>query len=340
MESAPLASRLTGKVVGKWFVKEKRIKDAIDNSGAFSSGYTVENDAGDLAFMKSFNYVYAFKIAGGSADALKFMLDNYTYERDLLEFCSEHKMRRIVTAIDSGEYMEPGELIPVPYLVFELAQGNLPKYQEMKHPDLFWKLKAFHGALVGLSQLHKAKIAHQDIKPSNILIFGNEVSKIADLGCATQIGNESEWNGGDQRYLPVELHYRYISPDWETRRFGADFFMIGGLLTYLLVGLNFLAIMMGKVPHDLQPFKFGGSFEQAKSYLLKAYYEAIEEIEEIIHPGIKDEVVEILKEMVNPIPENRGNSQSLTIVKHRQFSLEKYISIVDRISKKVFWGKI
>ena len=34
-------------------------------------------------------------------------------------------MTRVVTAIDSGEFKEPNETIPVPYLVFEIASGNL-----------------------------------------------------------------------------------------------------------------------------------------------------------------------------------------------------------------------
>ena len=340
MSDVALASRLRGKKIGHWYVREKRLKDGVDNSGAFSSGYMVENEDGKIAFMKSFNYVYAFQIAGQSADALKFMIDNYTYERDLLEFCSDYNMRRVVTAIDSGEYTEPGEMIPVPYLVFEMAEGNLPKYQELKHPNLTWKLKSFHGALVGLSQLHKAQIAHQDLKPSNILIFGNEVSKIGDLGCATQLDNESMWKAGDLRYAPIELHYKYISSDWETRRFGADFFMMGGLLTYLMTDSNFLSLMSAKIPDDFKPRYFGGKFEQVKTYLMKAYYETLSEIEKVLHPGIRLEVIEIIKEMAHPLPEKRGNPQNFDIIRHKQFSLEKYISIADRISKKASWGRI
>ena len=151
------------------------------------------------------------------------MTENFTYERDLLKFCSEHNMKRIVTAIDSGEYREPETIIPVPYLVFELAQGNLKNFRPIKNPDLAWKLRVFHGILVGLRQLHNHSIVHQDIKPSNILIFGKDVSKISDLGSATKFDLESNWNKmehvGDLRYSPIELLYNYFSTDWDTRRF-------------------------------------------------------------------------------------------------------------------------
>jgi serine/threonine protein kinase len=159
------------------------------------------------------------------------MTENFTYERDLLQFCSENRMRRVVTAIDSGEYSEPTEILPVPYLVFEIAQGSLKTHAAMSNPELAWKLRAFHGVLVGLSQLHKHKIVHQDVKPSNILIFGESFSKVSDLGSATQLNNESKhWTNpdhcGDYRYAPIELLYGYFSPDWNVRRYGADLFMV------------------------------------------------------------------------------------------------------------------
>lgn len=150
MNDAPLASRLLGKTVGRWIVIEKRKKVEGDNSGFWSTCYTVKDETGQVAFLKAYNYSYAFLQASASADVLRFMTENFTYERDLLQFCREQKMRRVVTAIDSGEYREVGAILPVPYLVFEIAQGSLKTHQAMTNPDLAWKLKAFHGAMVGL----------------------------------------------------------------------------------------------------------------------------------------------------------------------------------------------
>ena len=283
MESGPLASRLVGKKIGRWLVISKRNKDKKDNSGFFSTCYEVKDDEGNIAFLKAYNYQYAFGAAAGSADRLKDMTENFTYERDLLRFCKEHKMRRVVTAIDSGEYSEENEIIPVPYLVFEVAQGSLKTYNFVNNPDLAWKLLAFHGALVGLSQLHGEKIAHQDIKPSNILIFGQNYSKISDLGSATQRDNNSNWchdhHEGDLRYAPIELLYGYCSPDWNTRRFGADLFMMGGLLSYMITGANFLSLMVSNLPENIRPFKYGGTFFEAKPYLMNAYYQALDIVE-------------------------------------------------------------
>ena len=343
MTEKPLASRLLGKQVGKWLIIEKREKAQEDNSGFFSTCYTVKNDKDQLAFLKAYNYQYAFSGKMMSADALKVMTENFIYERDLLDFCSAHKMRRVVTAIGSGEYSEKGELIPVPYLIFEIAQGSLKSYQALENPELSWKLKAFHGALVGLSQLHQAKIAHQDIKPSNILIFGKDISKISDLGSATQFNNESNWcrdeHCGDLRYAPVELLYRYFSPDWDTRRFGSDLFMMGGLLTFMITGSNFLSLMHSKLPESKQFSKFGGKFEEVKPYLLKAYYDTLTEIKLLIPEVIRPSLSEIIQELSHPFPEKRGNPKGTRHI-HRQFSLQRYISIIDRLFKVSLWKKI
>src|SRR5436305_4987929 len=151
MNSKPLASRLEGKRLGSWKVIKRKEKTVNDSSGFFSACYEVENDGGQKAFLKAYNYLYAFGGKAGSADVLKYMTENYTYERDLLLACSGNKMRRVVTAIDSGEYTEPGEIISVPYLVFEIADGDLKSF--LANSDLSWKLWSFHGALLGVNQL-------------------------------------------------------------------------------------------------------------------------------------------------------------------------------------------
>jgi hypothetical protein len=91
MSEAPLASRLVGKTVGRWKVVEKIKKVDADDSGFWSTCYKAHDDQGRLAFLKSFNYHYAFGQNASSVDVLKFMTENFTYERDLLNFCADTK---------------------------------------------------------------------------------------------------------------------------------------------------------------------------------------------------------------------------------------------------------
>lgn len=337
MNQTPLASRLEGKKVGSWNVTKRKLKDANDSSGFFSSCYFVENDKGEKAFLKAYNYLYAFGRKTGTADTLKYMTENFTYERDLLALCENNKMRRVVIAIDSGEYTEPDEILSVPYLVFEHADGgNLSNFLPIT--DLAWKLHSFHGALLGVSQLHKAKVAHQDIKPSNILIFGKTMAKISDLGSATQFGNASNWEhdefAGDQRYAPIELLYKYFSPNWETRRFGADLFMLGGLLTYMVVDVNFLSLMYKKIETNQRHNFFGGTYNQALPFLINAFHSSLAELKPAVPETIRDELIQIIAELSHPDPDKRGNPQGLS-KQHTQFSLERYISKIDRLSNKL-----
>lgn len=337
MNGKTLASQLEGKKVGQWNVIKRKPKDANDSSGYFSSCYFVENDKGERAFLKAYNYLYAFGKKAGAADTLKMMTENFTYERDLLKLCGDNKMRRVVMAIDSGEYAEAGEVITVPYLVFEHADGgNLSNFLAIS--DLSWKLHSFHGALLGVSQLHKAKVAHQDIKPSNILIFGKTVAKISDLGSATQFGNASNWESdgvpGDQRYAPIELLYRYYSPHWETRRFGADLFMLGGLLTYMVADANFLSLMYQQIQIAQRHNFFGGNFNEALPFLINAYSLSLVELKLAIPAKIRDELTNVIAELSHPDPDKRGNPRFLGSP-HSQFSLERYISIIDRLAKTI-----
>ena len=67
---------------------------------------------------------------------------------------------------------------------------NLLNYKDFK----YWKIKGFIKHVIfqiisGLNILHKAKLIHNDIKPSNILITGDGEIKICDFGSLDKAGN-------------------------------------------------------------------------------------------------------------------------------------------------------
>jgi putative SOS response-associated peptidase YedK len=186
MKDVSLASNLEGKIIGTWEILKKRIKTVDDHSGAFSSCYEVRNtEDNSFGFLKAINYQYAFQIFKTGKSLTDFLQDltaNYNYEKDLLEFCKEKRMSRIVTAIAHGEYREKGELFPVPYLIFETATGSLKNIAAKETLDIAWKLGIIHGLLVGLSQLHQEKIAHQNVaceyRPGNNISPGQQIAAV------------------------------------------------------------------------------------------------------------------------------------------------------------------
>jgi len=343
MIDTPLASRLEGKTIGKWKIVKKRIKTPEDHSGVFSSCYEVQNTENNSSgFLKAINYQYAFNTLNHgrtSTDLLQDLTANYNYEKDLLEFCKEKRMSRIVTAIAHGEYKEDSEIFPVPYLIFETATDSLKNIVSKEEVNVKWKLGVIHGLLVGLSQLHQENIVHQDIKPSNILIFGHEISKLSDLGNATKFDTKSPlWDKddhcGDFTYAPIELLYQYFSPNWETRRLGADLFMAGGIVTYLFTDLNFLTLLAANLPEIYKPMKFGGFFEDVKPHLMKAYYISIDDIKHRVPAAIRKSLIEVIEQLTHPIPEMRGIPRGTRLYSSLpQYSLIRYISIIDRLMK-------
>ena len=84
-------------------------------------------------------------------------------------------MSRVVTAIADGSVTVNigGTSEVVQYLIFEKADGDARSFLNASSAfDLAWSLRALHHVTVGLRQMHQSRMAHQDLKPSNVLLFG------------------------------------------------------------------------------------------------------------------------------------------------------------------------
>jgi serine/threonine protein kinase len=94
--------------------------------------------------------------------------------------------------------------------------------------------------LIGLMYLHEKKIAHRDLKPDNLLVFGDwdhPVVKICDMGCAKNVGDsEAKTEVGTRRFMAPEM---LSSDKYDALR--ADIFSLGVLIFY---------ICMRKMPWD------------------------------------------------------------------------------------------
>ena len=118
------------------------------------------------------------------------------------------RLDRVVGAISDGTYDVPnaGPLARVQYIIFEQADGNARTNADASSKfDVAWSLRPPHHVATGLWQLHSQGIAHQDLKPSNILTFGKRSSKVADLGRASAKGTTAPHNSypvaGDPRIM-------------------------------------------------------------------------------------------------------------------------------------------
>lgn len=338
-----LASNLLGKKLGRWTVAKKLSGAAAKGGGGFSSGYQVTDEDGNLGYLKAFNVHYAFRSTGKNfADLMNEITGDYIHERDLLDFCKTERLDRIVAAIDGNIHNEPGQFIPVPYLVFELSdKGDLVRHTQLATPGLTWRLRVFHGACVGLAQLHRHGIAHQDVKPGNLLVFGEDVAKLADLGRSTKNQPGSRFGGpgdcGDMSYAPFELWYRFMHPDWAVRRKAADLFMLGGVFAFLVANVHFLSFTLCRLPPEMQPRTpanpngWGGSYEALLPTLRKCVAESVADIVSGVRPDMRYSLERMLLWLCEPDPLRRGHPETVGQAEGDRYSLERIISIANRL---------
>src|SRR5690606_17542271 len=151
----------------------------------------------------------------------------FKYERDLSKLCRDKHVTKVSFVRDSGEETVPGFSVAiVPYLIFDLADGDVRSKLDFSNKlDFAWKLRSLHDIAVGLKQLHNIEVSHQDLKPSNILVFKKEC-KLGDLGRSMCRSMDGPYNhvsfAGDFTYAPPEIMYGYYEADWHKRVFATD----------------------------------------------------------------------------------------------------------------------
>ncbi|WP_034388540.1 protein kinase [Deinococcus sp. YIM 77859] len=311
--------------------------------GHQSVGYFVERADGHPGFLKAIDLSGIIQ-ARNVMRALQEVTEQFNFEVSLLEHCSDMRLSRVVHAIDHGEHRIPGALIPVPYIVFDRADGDVRDHLEATTVDDVWLLRCIHHVAVGLHQLHTARFAHNDVKPANVLVFEALGSKIGDLGTAVDASGTSPHGGkafaGSWDCAPPEVPYLAEQVDaWQHGR-RCDLYMLGGLITFLFTHQHFNTFLKRELPEELLPLFWGGDFtgpfEEALPHLLAAFDRAAREVEVALrprlHPSVAGEVTRSIRELCHPDPARRGHPRNLSGL--NPLGLERYISLYDRLVMK------
>lgn len=321
-ESNSNAQALVGYTFEKgWKVLSEHSRFGTATGGIYSICLDVEKD-GIEYFMKALDYDAHLRkrdVAGNPTKALNLMTAQHLYECKLCEICRNGNITKVVHVIDTGTEFVDRLNVQVPYLVFEKADMDAHEFLDLSdRMDFVWKLHSLHEVALGLYQLHQVSITHQDVKPSNILIFGKE-SKLGDLGrsFSEEIKSpfEEDQFPGDQNYFPPEKRYnRQVEKSWEQRCL-TDCYLLGSLLTYYLTRETMNAIMDRHMPPSMHPTVFNGKWEEVEGPIKNAFHEALCEIEAAIpfkrkdskdEGCFRDRLISVVKQLCYPLYEKRG----------------------------------
>lgn len=338
------AANLVGLQVGKWKVL-KRVDHQASTGGHFSCGYIVEDTEGAPGFLKALDYSEAFE-QGASVDLFKAKVDAYIFERDLMNECRNEHLKHVVTIVDSGRFEMPEEdapenmfCPPVDYLVLEKADKSVRELIDLSQSfDIAWMLRSLHNVAVGIEELHSILVAHQDIKPSNVLLFeGLNESKIGDVGRSIAFNHpaaqDSLPHAGDNKYAPPELLYGVTISDWKTRRYSCDMYMFGNLIFTYFNNISLTIALMKCLPPVARPWEWRDSYDQVLPQIELAFSTCIEAFNKGVPSELMTELVTMIQQLCAPDYTKRGDLKRMHLGT-MQYSLEKYISRLDYLARK------
>lgn len=173
-ESMSLMPDLVGRrLKGGWTVTDRFQEAEGHTRGSMSSQYIVEKRDGTRGFLKTPDLQWAAQ-QKDFMSSLEEMSQSFNFERSVLNLAKN--MDRVVTALTDGRIDDNEALFPIEYVIFELAAGDIRTQMDLQSSiSPAWALHTLHQISVGLRQLHGAGIAHQDLKPSNILVWKSVV---------------------------------------------------------------------------------------------------------------------------------------------------------------------
>lgn len=316
--------------------------------GCFSIGCIAERTKGtktERAFVKVIDLNRAAAAFPGNVMAgLKLASDAYTVECAILDVCKTAHLDRIIQVLDVGELPARGGGLATPYILFENADGDLRKVVSRSGKfDDAWKLRVLHDVAVGLQQLHLQKIAHQDLKPSNVLIFNDDGqgAKIGDLGRSSRQGLSAPHDratiAGARAYAPPEQAFGISAERWEEQREGCDLYHLGMLAFYLFAGRVPNDYYRTNLPAEILPVIWGGlgrtDYETALPFLTKALTEFVALASIDFPEWGRDELAAVVFNACTPDYLKRGDPEARQRVGH-PLGIEVFVSRFDRLSRR------
>lgn len=326
---------------GDWRVTKLVKRPPQATGGHFSVGYLASHPERGEAFLKALDYSSALADPD-PARALEALTSAYNFERDILTACRARGLSRVIRLLDDGKVEISGAVgVPVVnYLIFEMAEGDIRAHLDaMQDFDVAFALRALHHIATAFRQLHTHSMAHQDLKPSNVLVMTSGDSKVTDLGRASYRGHASPFDeltiAGDWGYAPPELLYGHRMDEWNARCASCDLYLLGSMATFLFQGVAMTPLLFAHLHTKHSPGSWGGGYREVLPYVREAFNRVLDAFELGLPGGLQTDLTNAVRYLCDPDPALRGhpnNRQSSSL------SLERFVTRFDLLATKAELG--
>lgn len=342
-EDAEAADPLVGSALSDgWVIASRVSRHAKQSGGAFSYGY-IASKGEQQAYVKAFDFEKVFK-ADDPMKELEKAVKSFNFERELLGLCEQSNMKRIVRAVGNG--VIDNAAVPfgkLYYLLFELADADARLHVVANDQgSVGWCMRSLHQIATALQQLHSKGIFHQDLKPSNVLVFlGEDSSKLGDLGRAHCSSMEAPHDGflvpGAWRYAAPELLYRAGMDDRGAQRAASDLYLFGSMIYFFVMHVPLTPDLIGALRPEHRVAMFGGAnlgvlFRDVLPFLTDAHADLLRIFKaKLLLLLSGDEVLaskatELLSYCTAPDPLLRGHPSARRMVNGSRYGLERFVS--------------
>lgn len=320
-----------------WYVIERASNKPGSTGGNFSVCYLVEKD-GQKGFLKAINILTFLREDADLMNAMAHMLNTYNFEKEILTRCNNKNLSKVSKLLEASFENIPGFIVPnVYYMIFEKADGDVRNHLNFATlVDDAWKLRSLHQIATGIKQLHSIEVSHQDVKPSNIFVFGKDLSKVGDLGralCETLSSPHAAMDfSGDHRYAPPEVFHKYVLPDWKDKVFAIDCYLLGSMACFYFTGQSMTALLSQKINSSINILSL--NFENALPYWINAFDEVLTVVESHTNniEG-QQKLIEAIRMLCFPDPRNRGHFKNIN-GSGNNFHLERFIETFNFLARK------